>query len=48
MLFMIVMIPMWMNFLIRTYSWITILSNTGLINTFLQKIGLIDKPIKLL
>ena len=45
---MIVMIPMWMNFLIRTYSWITILSNTGLINTFLQKIGLIDKPIKLL
>ena len=48
MLFMIIMIPMWMNFLIRTYSWITILSNTGLINTFLQKIGLIDKPIKLL
>ena len=48
MLFMIVMIPMWMNFLIRTYSWITILSNTGLINTFLQRIGLIDKPIKLL
>ena len=39
MLFMIIMIPMWMNFLIRTYSWI---------NTFLQKIGLIDKPIKLL
>ena len=48
MLFMIVMIPMWMNFLIRTYSWITILSNTGLINTLLQKIGIIDKPIKLL
>ena len=44
----LIMIPMWMNFLIRTYSWITILSNTGLINTFLQKIGLIDKPIKLL
>ena len=48
MLFMIDMIPMWMNFLIRTSSWITRLSNTGLINTFLQKIGLIDKPIKLL
>ena len=44
----IFILPMWMNFLIRTYSWITILSNTGLINTFLQKIGLIDKPIKLL
>ncbi|MBR7071518.1 MAG: ABC transporter permease, partial [Clostridia bacterium] len=34
MILMIVMIPMWMNFLIRTYSWITILANTGLINTF--------------
>lgn len=43
---MIVMIPMWMNFLIRTYSWITILANTGLINTFLSKIGL--KPLKLI
>ena len=46
MLFMIVMIPMWMNFLIRTYSWISILANTGLINTFLKSIGL--KPLKLI
>ena len=46
MLFMIVMIPIWMNFLIRTYSWITILANTGLINTFLTNIGL--KPLKLI
>lgn len=40
MLLLIVMLPMWMNFLIRTYSWITILANTGLINTFLGKLGL--------
>ena len=46
MIFMIVMIPMWMNFLIRTYSWITILANTGLINTFLKNIGL--QPLKLI
>lgn len=46
MLFMIVMIPMWMNFLIRTYSWITILANTGLINTLLSKLGL--GPLKLI
>lgn len=46
MLMMIVMIPMWMNFLIRTYSWITILANTGLINTFLGKLGL--QPLKLI
>ncbi len=37
---MLVMLPMWMNFLIRTYSWITILSNTGIINTLLGKMGL--------
>ena len=46
MLLMIVMIPMWMNFLIRTYSWITILANTGLINTFLGKLGF--SPVKLM
>lgn len=46
MLLMIVMIPMWMNFLIRTYSWITILANTGLINSLLGKFGL--GPLKLI
>ncbi len=46
MIMIIVMLPMWMNFLIRTYSWITILANTGLINTFLKSIGL--NSVKLL
>lgn len=46
MIMLIVMLPMWTNFLIRTYSWITILANTGIINTFLQKIGLV--PVKLI
>ncbi len=46
MLMMLVMVPMWMNFLIRTYSWITILSNTGLINTMLSKLGL--GPVQLI
>ncbi len=40
MLVMLIMLPMWMNFLIRTYSWITILSNTGIINTLLGKLGI--------
>ena len=46
MIMMIVMIPMWMNFLIRTYSWISILADTGIINNFLRKIGL--QPLKLI
>ncbi|NLP47990.1 MAG: ABC transporter permease [Clostridiales bacterium] len=36
----LVMLPMWMNFLIRTYSWMTILQDTGLINSMLAKVGL--------
>ncbi len=43
---MLVMLPMWMNFLIRTYSWITILSNNGIINTFLSKLGI--APVQLI
>lgn len=31
----IIMIPMWMNFLIRTYAWMTILQDTGILNNFL-------------
>lgn len=36
---MIVMIPMWMNFLLRTYSWMTLLEDSGVINSLLGKIG---------
>ncbi|MDD4343637.1 MAG: ABC transporter permease [Eubacteriales bacterium] len=32
-------VPMWMNFLLRTYAWMTILENTGIINTLLEKFG---------
>lgn len=39
-LMMLVMLPMWTNFLIRTYSWMALLEDTGIINTFLGKIGL--------
>lgn len=33
-------LPMWMNFLLRTYAWMALLERTGLINTLLQSIGL--------
>ena len=32
--------PMWMNFLVRTYAWLTILERNGLVNTVLQRMGL--------
>ena len=38
----LVMLPMWMNFLLRTYAWMSILENTGLLNRFFSAVGLID------
>lgn len=43
---MIVMLPMWMNFLLRTYAWMTLLGNNGIINTLLGYMGL--GPFKLI
>ena len=37
----LIMLPMWMNFLLRTYSWMTILENNGLLNQLFRKLGII-------
>ena len=39
---MLIMLPMWMNFLLRTYAWMSLLENTGLLNRFFEAIGLFD------
>ncbi len=46
MIMLLIMLPMWMNFLIRTYSWITILANTGLINKLITSLGF--EPLQLI
>lgn len=43
---MLVMLPMWMNFLLRTYAWMTLLGNNGIINNFFSLLGL--GPFKML
>ncbi|MFY9197826.1 MAG: ABC transporter permease [Acutalibacteraceae bacterium] len=43
---MLVMLPMWMNFLLRTYSWMLILEDTGIINNWLIKMGL--EPVQMI
>ena len=40
---MIVMLPMWMNFLLRTYAWQSILEDNGIINTLLRNIGILGE-----
>ena len=44
---MIVMLPMWMNFLLRTYAWMTLLENNGLINQLLRAVGVIGQDASL-
>ena len=44
-LLMLFVLPMWMNTMLRTYAWRAFFSETGVCNTILQQIGLIDAPI---
>lgn len=45
---MLVIIPFWTNFLVRTYAWMIILRSTGLVNTVLLWLGVIQQPLELL
>lgn len=47
-LMILVMLPFWISFIIRTLSWINILGDSGLINHVLMKIGLISQPLAML
>lgn len=47
-LLMFIILPQWTNFLLRTYAWMSILRDKGLINSFLLSLNLIDEPIKFL
>ena len=44
----LVILPFWTSFLIRTYAWMFLLRDTGLINTFLRAIGVIREPLPML
>ncbi len=44
----LVMLPFWTSFLVRTYAWLFLLRDTGLINTALQALGVIRAPLPLL
>jgi len=47
-LLVLAMLPFWSNYLIRTYAWMVLLNNEGLINRALAWLGLIDEPLPLL
>lgn len=45
---LLIMMPTWTAILIRVYAWMGILSNNGLLNGFLQSIGVIEAPLQIL
>lgn len=47
-LLILVILPFWSNYLIRTYAWIVMLNREGLINNGLAAVGVIDEPLPLL
>lgn len=47
-LLLLVMVPFWTSFLIRTYAWITILKQEGLLNGLVQALSLRSQPFELL
>jgi spermidine/putrescine transport system permease protein len=44
----LVILPFWTSFLVRTYAWLFLLRDTGLINSVLQHLGIIRTPLPLL
>lgn len=44
----LVILPFWTSFLVRTYAWLFLLRETGLVNTVLMKLGIIHSPLPLL
>ena len=42
-----ILVPFWISLLTRAFGWVALLSNRGLINTWLQAAGIIDEPLAL-
>jgi spermidine/putrescine transport system permease protein len=47
-LLILVMLPFWTSYLIRTYAWLIILRDNGVVNSFLRELGVIEDPIQII
>jgi len=47
-LLVLVMLPFWTSYLIRTYAWMIVLRDQGVVNQLLQAVGITDEPVILL
>lgn len=46
--FALILIPFWTSTVIRTYAWMVLFQRKGVLNGFLQQLGLVDKPLELM
>ncbi|MGE0718024.1 MAG: ABC transporter permease [Alphaproteobacteria bacterium] len=46
-IFVSVLFPFWTSLLVRTYAWLVLLQRRGLVNTWLESLGLVDAPLRL-
>lgn len=44
----LIMLPFWTSYLVRTYAWIVMLRTEGVLNIFLQHLGLLSDPVQFL
>src|SRR5690554_2380935 len=44
----LIMLPFWISSLLRTYGWMILLGNAGIINNVLRALGIIDKPLPMM
>lgn len=47
-LFLLCLIPLWVSDLVRSFGWIVLLRETGVVSSFLQSAGIVDGPIEML
>jgi spermidine/putrescine transport system permease protein len=47
-LFVLLIVPWWCSILVKNFAWVAILAESGVLNRALLRIGLIDRPLKLL
>ena len=47
-LFLLILVPFWTSFIVRTYAWIVLLGGNGVLNGALRATGVIDSPLSLL
>lgn len=46
-IFAVILLSMWTNLLARTYAWMVLLQQTGLVNRMLMALGIVDQPVQL-